>query len=410
MLDKPWRIANDNRRVSEQRLPTSRSKCFRVRQAPRHVRDLLTPHFGAFFYALLSPQQAELLVRRPRLYRIVMSPMCQYSAAEGLADDWHLVHLGSRAVGGAALVMAEATAVAREGRISPGDLGIWDDAHIEPLARIARFVEAQGAVPSIQLAHAGRKASCDAPWRGGAALSPEQGGWRPIYAPSPLPFDANSPTPTELDAAGIDRVVDEFEAAARRAVEAGFQLLEIHAAHGYLLHEFLSPLSNQRTDDYGGDLAGRMRLTLRVAERLRQIMPEEMPLFTRISATDWAEGGWDVEQSVVLSRELRDRGVDLIDVSSGALTPTARIPVAKGYQVPLARQIREEAGVATGAVGLITEAAHANEIITGGDADLVFLARELLREPYWALKAQHELGGEPAWPIPYGYAVRRRTR
>lgn len=342
--------------------------------------------------------------------RIAMSPMCQYSAEEGLANDWHLVHLGSRAVGGAALVMVEATAVAREGRISPGDLGIWSDEHIEPLARIARFVESQGAVPSIQLAHAGRKASCNVPWRGGAALSPEQGGWRPIYAPSPLPFDPNSPTPTALDAAGINRVVAEFEAAAGRAIEAGFQLLELHAAHGYLLHEFLSPLSNQRSDDYGGDLANRMRLTLRVAERVRQIMPEEMPLFTRISATDWVDGGWDVEQSVVLARELKARGVDLIDVSSGALTPTARIPVAKGYQVPFARKIREEAGIATGAVGLITEASHANEIITGGDADLVFLARELLREPYWALQAQHELGGELTWPIQYGYAVKRRSK
>lgn len=342
--------------------------------------------------------------------RIVMSPMCQYCAEEGMANDWHLVHLGSRAAGGVALVMVEATAVTRDGRISPGDMGIWSDEHIEPLARIARFVESQGAVPSIQLAHAGRKASCDAPWRGGAALAPEDGGWRPVYAPSPLPFDAASPVPAPLEVAGIDAIVEAFAAAAERSIAAGFKVLEIHAAHGYLLHEFLSPLSNQRSDEYGGSLENRMRLVLRVAEQLRRLMPEEMPLFTRISATDWAEGGWDVEQSVVLARELKASGVDLIDVSSGALIPTARIPVAKGYQVPFARQIRDEADIATGAVGLITEAAHANEIITGGDADLVFLARELLREPYWSLKAQHELGQEPSWPTQYGYAVKRRSK
>jgi 2,4-dienoyl-CoA reductase-like NADH-dependent reductase (Old Yellow Enzyme family) len=342
--------------------------------------------------------------------RIVMSPMCQYSAIEGMANDWHLVHLGSRATGGVSLVMVEATAVTRDGRISPGDMGIWSDEHIEPLARIARFVESQGAVPGIQLAHAGRKASCDVPWRGGAALAPDKGGWRPLYGPSPLPFDERNPAPTPLDIAGIDAIVGAFEAAARRAIKAGFKLLEIHSAHGYLLHEFLSPLSNQRTDEYGGSVENRMRLVLRVAEQLRRLMPDDMPLFMRISATDWVEGGWDVEQSVLLARELKARGVDLIDVSSGALIPTARIPVAKGYQVPFARRIRDEAGIATGAVGLITEAAHANEIITGGDADLVFLARELLREPYWALKAQNELGQEPTWPTQYGYAVKRRSK
>jgi 2,4-dienoyl-CoA reductase-like NADH-dependent reductase (Old Yellow Enzyme family) len=289
-------------------------------------------------------------------------------------------------------------------------MGIWTDEHIEPLARIAGFVESQGAVPSIQLAHAGRKASCDVPWHGGAPLAPEKGGWRPVYSPSPLPFDDGSPVPTPLDKAGIDGIVGAFESAALRSIKAGFKLLEIHSAHGYLLHEFLSPLSNQRTDEYGGSLENRMRLVLRVAEQLRKLMPDDMPLFTRISATDWAEGGWDVEQSVILARELKARGVDLIDVSSGALIPTARIPVAKGYQVPFARRIRDEADIATGAVGLITEADHANEIITGGDADLVFLARELLREPYWALKAQHELGEEPRWPTQYGYAVRRRSK
>lgn len=342
--------------------------------------------------------------------RIAMSPMCQYSSVEGLANDWHLVHLGSRAAGGVGLVMVEATAVTRDGRISPGDMGIWGDEHIEPLARIARFVESQGAVPSIQLAHAGRKASCDAPWSGGAPLGPDEGGWRPVYGPSALAFEDASPVPAELDEAGIEGIVAAFAAAARRAIAAGFKVLEIHSAHGYLLHEFLSPLSNQRTDEYGGSLENRMRLTLRIAAELRGLMPDQMPLFARISASDWVDGGWDVEQSVVLCREYKKLGVDLIDVSSGGVVPTARIPVAKGYQVPFARQIRDGAEIATGAVGLITEAAYANEVITGGDADLVFLGRELLREPYWTIKAQHELGAEPMWPLQYGYAVRRRSK
>ncbi len=344
-------------------------------------------------------------------HRIVMSPMCQYSAEEGMADDWHLVHLGSRAVGGAALVIVEATAVTRDWRISPCDVGIWSDEHVEPLARIARFVERQGAVAGIQLAHAGRKASCEPPWKGGAYIEPSQGGWT-VVGPSPIPFKEDGPVPAPLDETGIDGIVDAFEAAARRALTAGFRVLEIHAAHGYLLHEFLSPLSNHREDHYGGSLENRMRLLLRVAERLRGLMPEELPLFVRISATDWSESGrgWDVEQSVELAKRLKDLGVDVIDVSSGGTLPTARIPLAKGYQVPFARRIREEAGILTGAVGLITEPQHADEIITGGDADLVFLARELLREPYWALKAQHALGEEPAWPTPYGYAVKRRAR
>lgn len=340
--------------------------------------------------------------------RIVVSPMCQYCAHEGLADDWHLVHLGSRAVGGAGLVFVEATAVTRDGRISPGDMGIWTDDHVEPLARIARFLERQGAVPGIQLAHAGRKASCDAPWHGGHSLkTPEAGGW-PVIGPSALPFHEGDPVPTPLDEAGISALIDAFAAAALRALRAGFRVLEIHAAHGYLLHEFLSPLSNQRTDHYGGSLENRLRLVLQVAETLRGLMPKELPLFVRISATDWVEGGWDVEQSVALARKLEPLGVDLIDVSSGAIVPVAKIPVGRGFQVPLARQIRAEASIATGAVGLITEAAHANEIITSGDADLVFIGREMLREPYWAIKAAQELGGDPPWPIPYGYAVKRR--
>ncbi len=356
---------------------------------------------------LLSPLTIRGITLRNR---IVMSPMCQYVATDGVANDWHLVHLGSRAVGGVALVMVEATAVTWDGRISPGDLGIWSEQHIEPLARIARFVHSQGAVAAIQLAHAGRKASCQPPWLGGASLKTlAAGGW-PVVGPSPIPFDEGDPVPTPLDEAGIEEIVIAFEAAAQRALVAGFRVIEIHAAHGYLLHEFLSPLSNRRTDRYGGSLENRMRLVLRVAERLRQKIPAELPLFVRISATDWADGGWDIEQSVILARHLKDLGVDLIDVSSGALVPKARIPVSKGYQVSLAQKIRDEANIMTGAVGLITESGHADEIVTGGDADLVFIGRELLREPYWALKAQHELDTEPSWPTPYGYAVKRRAK
>ena len=347
--------------------------------------------------------------------RIVMSPMCQYSAENGFANDWHLVHLGSRAAGGVALVMVEATAVTAEGRISPGDMGIWSDDHTEPLARIARFVHSQGAVAGIQLAHAGRKASCDLPWNGGLNLNskklktPKPGGWQTV-APSPIPFDADDPPPRELDEAGIENVRMAFEAAARRALAAGFKVIEIHSAHGYLLHEFLSPLSNRRTDHYGGSLENRMRLTLQIAERLRKLMPADLPLFVRISATDWVDGGWDVDQSVELAKYLKELGVDLIDVSSGALMPNAQIPVGKGFQVPFAHRIRCEADIRTGAVGMITDADYANEIITSGQANLVFLARELLREPYWALKAQQQLEVEPLWPLQYGYAVRRRPK
>ena len=342
--------------------------------------------------------------------RIAVSPMCQYSGQDGFANDWHLVHLGSRAVGGAALVVVEATAVTSEGRITPGDLGIWNDEHIEPLARIARFVHSQGAVAGIQLAHAGRKASCDLPWKGGAGLkTTEQGGW-PVVAPSLAPFAEGSPVPVPLDEAGIDGVIDAFASGARRALTAGFKVIEIHAAHGYLLHEFLSPISNHRNDRYGGSLENRMRLLLRIAERLRAEIPPELPLFVRISATDWVEGGWDIERSVELARRLKALGVDLIDVSSGGTVPYARIPVAKGYQVPFARRIREGADIRTGAVGLITEPQHADEIVTGGDANLVFIAREMLREPYWALKAQQALGEEPLWPTQYGYALKRRAK
>lgn len=386
---------------------TSRSSDPRAQVRPRagragtdHDRDV--PEID-----LLSPLMLRGVTFRNR---IATSPMCQYSAVDGFANDWHLVHLGSRAVGGASLVMVEATAVAAEGRITLGDLGIWKDEHIEMLARIAKFIHSQGAVAGIQLAHAGRKASCGLAWKGGASLrTPEQGGW-PVVGPSPVPFDEAYPVPIPLDEAGIDGVVAAFEAGARRALKAGFKVIEIHAAHGYLIHEFLSPISNHRNDRYGGTLENRMRLLLRVAERLRGLMPDELPLFVRISATDWVEGGWDIEQSVELARQLKALGVDLIDVSSGGTVLQARVPVAKGYQVPFARRIREEVDIRTGAVGLITEPHYADEIITGGDANLIFIAREMLREPYWALKAQQALGEEPAWPVQYGYVLRRRAK
>jgi 2,4-dienoyl-CoA reductase-like NADH-dependent reductase (Old Yellow Enzyme family) len=353
---------------------------------------------------LLTPLTIRGITHRNR---IVMSPMCQYVAEDGLATNWHLVNAGSRAAGGCGLVFVEATAVTPQGRITPGDLGLWTDDHIEPLARIARFISSQGAVAAIQLAHAGRKASCEPPWNGGRRLLPSEGGW-PVVAPSPIPFDDTDPAPIPLDHQGIDAIVASFEAAARRAVSAGFSVIEIHSAHGYLLHEFLSPLSNKRTDEYGGSLENRMRLLLGIARSLRLIVPETLPLFVRISATDWVDGGWDIDQSVVLSRQLKGIGVDLVDVSSGGVVARARVPVGHGYQVPFACRIREETGVMTGAVGLISSPDHANEIITSGDADLVFIGRELLREPYWALKAYQHLGEEPPWPISYGYAVHRR--
>lgn len=340
--------------------------------------------------------------------RIGVSPMCQYCAKDGFADDWHLVHLGSRAAGGAGLVFVEATGVAPEGRITPGDLGIWSDAHAEPLARIAAFVTRMGAVPAIQLAHAGRKASCRVPWEGGEQLALDAGGWQTV-APSAVPFHESDRAPQPLDEAGIRTVIDQFVAGAKRAVKAGFKVIELHAAHGYLLHEFLSPLSNRRTDRYGGSLENRMRIVLEAASAIREVMPADLPLFVRISATDWVEGGWDLPQSVALAKALKPLGVDLIDCSSGALVPTAKIPVGKGYQVPFAEAIREQAGIPTAAVGIIVEAHQANEVITSGAADLVLLAREMLREPYWALKAQQALNAEPSWPISYGYAVKRRT-
>jgi 2,4-dienoyl-CoA reductase (NADPH2) len=339
--------------------------------------------------------------------RIVVSPMCQYCAKDGMADDWHLVHLGSRAVGGAGLVFVEATAVSPEGRITPGDLGIWTDAHADPLARIAAFVTRMGAVPGIQLAHAGRKASCRVPWEGGEQLPLGAGGWQTL-GPSAVPFRDGDRPPQPLDEAGIRNVIGQFKGAAQRAVKAGFRVIELHSAHGYLLHEFLSPLSNRRTDRYGGSFENRTRIVREAVSALREVVPQELPLFVRISVTDWVEGGWDLPQSVELAKALKPLGVDLIDCSSGALVPHAKIPVGKGYQVPFADAIREQAGIMTGAVGLITEAHQADEVVTSGAADLVFLAREMLREPYWALKAQQALNQEPSWPTQYGYAVKRR--
>lgn len=333
--------------------------------------------------------------------RIAVSPMCQYSCEDGFANDWHLVHLGSRAAGGAALVIAEATAVEARGRISPGDLGLWKDEHIPALARIADFVRSQGGVPGIQLAHAGRKASTHVPWeRGGGAIPVEEGGWQTV-APSAVPFREDQPRPTELGKAEIKNLVDAFAAAAQRALAAGFQVVEIHAAHGYLIHEFLSPLSNFRTDEYGGTFRNRIRFALEVTEAIRGVWPGSLPLFTRISASDWVQGGWDVSDSVQFAMLLKAAGVDLIDCSSGGVVSHAKIPVGPGYQVPFAAQIRREAGILTGAVGLITEPGQADSIVRGGQADMVLLARKMLRDPYWPLHAANELGAQAAVPVQY---------
>ncbi len=335
--------------------------------------------------------------------RIGVSPMCQYSSQDGFADDWHLVHLGSFAAGGAGVVFTEATAVAANGRISPHDLGIWDDAHVEMLSRITTFVEGQGAVPGIQLAHAGRKASTRRPWEDGSRTVPAEGGGWPddVWAPSAVPFSEDYPRPHALGIDGIRGVVDAFGRAAARAAEAGFRIVEIHAAHGYLLHEFLSPLANRRDDDYGGSFENRTRMVLAVVDRVREVWPERLPVCVRISATDWAEGGWDPDQSVELARALRAHGVDIVDTSSGGLVPGVKIPVGAGYQVPFASRIRKEAGVATATVGMITEAKQAEAIVREGDADLVLLAREMLRQPHWALLAAHELGVPGPWPSQY---------
>jgi len=338
--------------------------------------------------------------------RICVSPMCQYSSDDGLPTDWHLVHLGSRAVGGAALVMVEATAVSPEGRISPWDSGIWSADHARAFAPIVRFIKEHGACAAVQLAHAGRKASTDRPWLGGKPLGANRGGWEPI-GPSPIPFDKPYPTPRQMSVGDIDKVANQFVDAARRALDAGFDVIELHMAHGYLLHEFLSPLSNQRADDFGGSIENRMRFPLRVARQVREVWPPHLPLFARISATDWAEGGWDLPQSIQLAKALKEIAVDLIDCSSGGLTPAQKIQIGPGYQVPFAEAIGREAGIATGAVGMITEARQAEQIIASGQADLVLLAREMLRDPYWPLHAAQELGVDVEWPAQYGRAKAR---
>ena len=332
--------------------------------------------------------------------RIAVSPMCEYSAVDGIPQPWHLVHLGSRAVGGAGLVIAEATAVEARGRISPADTGLWSDAQAEAWAPIAHFIESAGAVPGVQLAHAGRKASTATPWIGAGRVDATDGGWTPV-APSPIAFAVGDPAPQALDEAAIGAVIDAFKVAASRALEAGFRMLEIHAAHGYLLHQFLSPLSNLRDDAWGGTFEKRIRLTREVVAAVRSVWPERLPVFVRISATDWADGGWDIEQSVELSRRLAAEAVDLVDVSSGGLVAHQKIVAEPGYQVPFAARIRREAQIATGAVGLITEPEQAEAIVAEGKADIVLLARELLRDPYWPRRAAAALGATIEAPAQY---------
>lgn len=332
--------------------------------------------------------------------RIVVSPMCQYSATDGIPNHWHLVHLGSRAVGGAAAVLAEATAVSAEGRISARDTGIWNDTQVQAWQPIAAFIAEQGAIPGVQLAHAGRKASVSRPWEGGSALSAEQGAWQTV-APSAIPFDKHWHVPQALDIDGIRKVVADFRAAAIRAREAGFKLIELHGAHGYLLHQFMSPLSNHRDDEYGGSFENRTRLVREVIIAVRDVWPAELPLWLRISATDWAEDGWNIDDSVRLAGEISALGVDLVDVSSGGLVPHVKIPLGPGYQVPFAARIRQEAHIATGAVGLITEPAQADGIIAGGGADLVLIARASLRDPYFPRRAAQELGATIVAPVQY---------
>lgn len=357
----------------------------------------------------MSDLFSSLQLRDVRLRnRIGVSPMCQYSSEDGFANDWHLVHLGTRAVGGAGLVIAEATAVVPEGRISPQDLGLWKDEHVNMLARIFQFVEAQGAVPGIQLAHAGRKASTPPPWENASSVSESEGGWRPIYAPTAEAFEEGDIVPEEIDAAGIRRVVDAFAAAAERAEAAGVKVVEIHAAHGYLLHEFLSPLVNRRTDEYGGSFENRSRALRETVEAVRRVSPERYPLLVRISATDWVPGGWDIDEAVQLARVLKSLGVDMIDCSSGGAVPNAKIPVGPGYQVQFAKRIRRDADIATAAVGMITEPQQANDIVASRHADMVLLAREFLREPYWPLKAAAQFGADLTPPVQYARAFGKR--
>jgi 2,4-dienoyl-CoA reductase-like NADH-dependent reductase (Old Yellow Enzyme family) len=350
--------------------------------------------------SLFSPLRLRELEFRNRVF---VSPMCQYSCADGLASPWHLVHLGSRAVGGSALVIAEAAAVVADGRISPHDLGIWSAKHADALQPVAAFIREQGAVAGIQLAHAGRKASTARPWQGGGAVAASDGGWQPV-APSALAFSERYHTPRELSIPEIEALPRQFAEAAVHALRAGFELIELHAAHGYLLHEFLSPLSNKRTDAYGGDFAARVKAPLAVVRALREAVPAHLPLFVRISATDWAAGGWDLPQSVAFSKLLAAAGVDFVDCSSGGLVSTQEIKLAPGYQVEFAEVIRRDAKIATGAVGLITEPSQAEAIVASGQADAVLLARAFLRDPYWTRHAAQALGADSYWPIQYARA------
>lgn len=338
--------------------------------------------------------------------RVALSPMCMYSSQDGFANDWHLVHLGARAAGGCGLVMTEATAVEPQGRITPQDLGIWKDEHIETLGHVVRVIQGHGALAAIQLAHAGRKAGYYRPWSPVRGVVPvEQGGWTNQRGPSPVAFREGAPTPAEMSVREIAEVRNAFVQGARRAHEAGFDVIELHSAHGYLLHQFLSPISNQRTDEYGGDFAGRTRLHRELVRGVRAVLPEDKPLWMRISATDWVEGGWTIVESVQLARDLKALGLDLMDVSSGGSTPDAEIPVGPGFQVPFAARIRAEAGIATGAVGMLTTPEQAEAIVAEGQADVVLLGRELLRNPYWPLQAASALGVPAPWPDPYQWAV-----
>lgn len=367
-------------------------------EPPRRRINLFCPsRKGILLPHLFDPLSLRDLTLRNR---IAVSPMCEYSSVDGLANDWHFVHLGSRAVGGAGLVLTEAAAISPEGRISPDDLGIWSDAHIEPLARIVRFVRSQAARVGIQLAHAGRKASTPAPFKGRGRVELTDGGWLPL-APSAIAFAPDYHTPKAMTHDDIRRAIDDFAAAAERALTAGFEVVELHAAHGYLAHQFLSPLSNQRDDQYGGSFANRVRFMLQMVTAVRAVWPERLPLLVRISATDWAEGGWTLDESVELASLLKKEGVDLIDCSSGGLVPHAKITVSPGYQVPFAERIRRESGIPTGAVGMITTAAQANAIVRDGHADMVLLAREFLRDPYWPLHAAEVLGVPCEWPPQY---------
>jgi len=339
--------------------------------------------------------------------RIVVSPMCEYSAVDGFPNNWHLVHLGSRAVGGAGLIITEATAVSPEGRISVGDLGIWKDEQIEKFKEIVDFIHENGSIAGIQLAHAGRKASFDIPWENPFQLDRENGGWDTVSASAEI-FNPTDKTPIALDIEGIEKVKSDFKSATLRAIKAGFKVVEIHAAHGYLQHQFLSPISNKRTDNYGGSFENRIRLLIETVEVVQEVWPKENPLFVRISATDWAQGGWNLQESIRLSALLKDMGVDVIDTSSGGLTLTQEIPLKPGYQVEFAAAIKKEIGVTTGAVGLITTAQQAEAILQNNEADLIFLAREFLRDPYFPLHAAFELGDDVKWPSQYERAKPRK--